>query len=92
MPAHSRQATPFEPQDLYLLRFVFAPVYPPGRALGDRTFGLVSIHVIIGLLWSLVLIAATQPLDGVVRREKVIQWMGRATGMVFILFAACLAL
>lgn len=57
-----------------------------------RTFGLVSIHVVIGLLWSTTLIAATQQLAGVLRREKVIQWMDRATGMIFVLFAVRLAL
>lgn len=55
------------------------------------TFGLVSIHVVISLIWALVLIGATQPLAGVLRREKVIQWMDRTTGLIFVLFAARLA-
>jgi threonine/homoserine/homoserine lactone efflux protein len=37
------------------------------------------------------LIGATQPLSGFLRREKVIQWMDRTTGMIFVLFAARLA-
>ncbi len=40
------------------------------------------------LLWSLILIGATQSLSGFLRREKVIQWMDRTTGMIFVLFAA----
>jgi len=47
--------------------------------------------VVIGLLWSIILIAATQPLAGILRREKVVAWMDRATGMLFVLFAARLA-
>jgi len=38
------------------------------------------------------LIGATQQLAGVLRREKVITWMDRTTGLVFVLFAARLAI
>ena len=71
----------------------FLPQFiPQGQPLVAWTFGLVSIHVVLGLLWSLALIAATQPLAGVLRRPQVITWMDRATGMIFVLFAARLAL
>ena len=71
----------------------FLPQFiPQGQPLVAWTFGLVGIHVVLGLLWSMVLIGATQSLAGVLRREKVIQWMDRATGPVFVLFAARLAL
>lgn len=71
----------------------FLPQFiPQGHSLIGWTFGLVSIHVVLGLLWALVLIGATQPLSGFLRREKVIQWMDRTTGMIFVLFAARLAL
>lgn len=71
----------------------FLPQFiPQGQPLVAWTFGLVSIHVALGLLWSMILIGATQSLAGVLRREKVIQWMDRATGLVFVLFAARLAL
>ncbi|MBH3434582.1 LysE family translocator [Pseudomonas citronellolis] len=71
----------------------FLPQFiPQGQPLVAWTFGLVGIHVAIGLLWSLALIGATRPLAGVLRREKVIRWMDRTTGMVFLLFAARLAL
>lgn len=70
----------------------FLPQFiPQGQPLVAWTFGLVSIHVVIGLLWSIVLIAATQPLAGILRREKVIRWMDRATGLLFVVFAARLA-
>ncbi|MGY2164652.1 LysE family translocator [Pseudomonas tolaasii] len=62
-----------------------------GQSLIAWTFGLVSIHVVLGLVWSLVLIGATQPLSGFLRRENVIQWMDRTTGLIFVLFAARLA-
>ncbi|MCU0092616.1 LysE family translocator [Pseudomonas koreensis] len=70
----------------------FLPQFiPQGQPLVPWTFGLVSIHVVLGLIWSLVLIGATQPLSGFLRREKVIRWMDRTTGMIFVLFAARLA-
>ncbi|MGE8362446.1 LysE family translocator [Pseudomonas sp.] len=70
----------------------FLPQFiPPTDSLIAWTFGLVSIHVVIGLVWSLALIGATQPLAGFLRREKVIKWMDRTTGLIFILFAARLA-
>lgn len=71
----------------------FLPQFiPQGQPLVAWTFGLVSIHVVLGLIWSTVLIGATQSLAGVLRREKVIQWMDRTTGLIFVLFAARLAL
>ena len=71
----------------------FLPQFiPQGQPLVAWTFGLVGIHVAIGLLWSLALIGATRPLAGVLRREKVVRWMDRTTGTVFLLFAARLAL
>lgn len=71
----------------------FLPQFiPQGQPLVLWTFGLVSIHVVLGLVWSLLLIGATRSLAGVLQREKVIQWMDRTTGMIFVLFAARLAL
>jgi threonine/homoserine/homoserine lactone efflux protein len=70
----------------------FLPQFiPQGQPLVAWTFGLVSIHVVIGLIWSTMLIGATQPLAGILRRGKVIKWMDRTTGMIFVLFAARLA-
>lgn len=71
----------------------FLPQFiPQGQPLVAWTFGLVSIHVVLGLLWAMLLIGATRPLAGLLRRDKVIQWMDRATGLIFVLFAARLAL
>ncbi|MCD9570447.1 LysE family translocator [Pseudomonas protegens] len=71
----------------------FLPQFiPQGQPLVLWTFGLVSIHVVLGLIWSLLLMGATRSLSGVLQREKVIQWMDRTTGMIFVLFAARLAL
>lgn len=70
----------------------FLPQFiPQGQPLVAWTFGLVSIHVVIGLIWSTMLIGATRPLAGILRREKVIKWMDRTTGLIFVLFAARLA-
>ncbi|AIG02054.1 lysine exporter protein LysE/YggA [Pseudomonas fluorescens] len=70
----------------------FLPQFiPQGHSLVAWTFGLVSIHVVLGLAWSLILIGATQPLADVLRRGKVITWMDRSTGLLFVLFAARLA-
>ncbi|AXM94541.1 LysE family translocator [Pseudomonas plecoglossicida] len=71
----------------------FLPQFiPQGQPLVAWTFGLVGIHVVLGLLWSMALIGATERLAGVLRREKVITWMDRTTGLVFVLFAARLVL
>ncbi len=70
----------------------FLPQFiPSAQPLVVWTFGLVSIHVAIGLLWSV--IYRRDPANGrCVAPEKVIKWMDRATGMAFVLFAARLAL
>lgn len=71
----------------------FLPQFiPVGQSPVIWTFALVGIHLVIGLIWSLVLIGATRPLAGVLRRGKVVSWMDRTTGMIFVLFAARLAL
>ncbi|MEX5351350.1 LysE family translocator [Pseudomonas juntendi] len=71
----------------------FLPQFiPHGQPLVAWTFGLVGIHVMLGLLWAIFLIAATQPLAAALRRGPVIKWMDRATGLVFVAFAARLAL
>ncbi|RAU33639.1 LysE family translocator [Pantoea sp. RIT413] len=56
------------------------------------TFILVGIHIVIGTSWSMALISATRPLATILRKEKVIRWMDRTTGAIFLAFAARLAL
>jgi threonine/homoserine/homoserine lactone efflux protein len=51
-------------------------------------FGLGAL---IAVSESSMLIGATQPMAGILRREKVIEWMDRTTGRVFVLFATRLA-
>ncbi|MCS3471220.1 threonine/homoserine/homoserine lactone efflux protein [Pseudomonas sp. JUb42] len=71
----------------------FLPQFiPEGQPLIAWTFGLVGIHVLLSLIWSAVLIGATRPLAEILRREQVIRWMDRTTGVIFLLFAARLAL
>ncbi|MDR0219243.1 MAG: LysE family translocator [Enterobacteriaceae bacterium] len=71
----------------------FLPQFiPQGHSPVIWTFGLVSIHVMLGTIWSLTLIFATRPLSPLLRRGNVIKWMNRATGGLFLFFAFKLAL
>ncbi|BAN48085.1 LysE family translocator [Metapseudomonas resinovorans] len=71
----------------------FLPQFiPQTQSLVAWTFGLVGIHVALSLIWSLALIGSTRALGDVLRREPVIKWLDRTTGMIFVLFAARLAL
>lgn len=71
----------------------FLPQFiPAGHSPLVWTFLLVSIHVLIGTLWSLTLILATRYASGLFRIPAVVKWMDRTTGGVFMLFAAKLAL
>jgi threonine/homoserine/homoserine lactone efflux protein len=70
----------------------FLPQFiPTGSPLVAWTFGLVGIHIALGVLWAGALILATRPLGEALRRPAVVRWMDRATGAVFLLFAARLA-
>lgn len=55
------------------------------------TMGLVMIHVLIGLIWSIFLIAAMQSISAYLKQPKFIRYMDRITGSIFILFALKLA-
>ena len=56
------------------------------------TLSLVMIHVVIGLIWSIFLIAAMQSISAYLKQPKFIRYMDRVTGSIFILFALKLAL
>jgi threonine/homoserine/homoserine lactone efflux protein len=56
------------------------------------TMSLVMIHVVIGLIWSIFLIAAMQSISAYLKQPKFIRYMDRVTGSIFILFALKLAL
>ncbi|MDP3745678.1 MAG: LysE family translocator [Phenylobacterium sp.] len=53
---------------------------------------LTAIHVLLGVIWLGLLIAATQPLARALRQAAVVRWLDRVTGGVFIAFGLKLAL
>lgn len=71
----------------------FLPQFlPQGVAAGPFIFGLAVLHGVMGLIWFAVLIAATRPIAGVLRRAAVVRWLDRVTGGVFLAFGVRLAL
>lgn len=70
----------------------FLPQFiPAGHSPLIWTFILVSIHVLIGTLWSVTLIMSTHFASGILKKSRVIRAMDRATGGLFLGFAARLA-
>jgi threonine/homoserine/homoserine lactone efflux protein len=71
----------------------FLPQFiPAGTDVAAMTLLLAAIHALLGLIWFGLLILATQPITGALRKPKVVQALDRVTGGVFILFGARLAL
>ncbi len=71
----------------------FLPQFlPEGVQAGPFIFLLAVIHVVLGSLWSAVLIAGTRPIAGLLQRATVVRWLDRATGGVFLAFGVRLAL
>jgi threonine/homoserine/homoserine lactone efflux protein len=71
----------------------FLPQFvPTGVPVPGYTFMLAMIHVVLGAIWCMALILASQPLVWALRRPKVIKTLDRLTGCVFIGFGAKLAL
>lgn len=71
----------------------FLPQFiPAGASVALWSSGMAFTHVIIGTLWSGVLIASTQYFADKLRQPLVMKVMDRLTGCVFIGFAARLAL
>jgi threonine/homoserine/homoserine lactone efflux protein len=71
----------------------FLPQFiPTGHSPVIWTFLLVSIHVVLGTLWSLTLIMATGYTSELFKIPAIVKWMDRVTGGVFMLFAAKLVL
>jgi len=71
----------------------FLPQFvPSGANVPAMTLLLASIHALLGLAWFACLVAATRPLARALERPRVIRALDRATGAVFLLFAARLAL
>ncbi|MBI1446797.1 LysE family translocator [Acinetobacter sp. AC1-2] len=71
----------------------FLPQFiPPQASAVTWVMGLVMIHVVIGMLWSTLLILAMQPLSRYLKQPKFVKYMDRITGSIFVLFALKLAL
>jgi len=71
----------------------FLPQFIPAQASAITwVMGLVMIHVVIGVLWSSLLIMAMQPISRYLKQPKFVKYMDRNTGSIFVLFALKLAL
>jgi len=71
----------------------FLPQFvPAGVVAGPWMLLLAALHVVFGLIWFAVLIAATLPLSRILRRPAVVRWIDRIAGGVLIGFGAKLAL
>ena len=71
----------------------FLPQFiPAGVSVALFSFFLAAVHVLLGMVWFGVLIAATVPMGRLLRRPRVVKAMDRVTGGVFIAFGAKLAL
>jgi threonine/homoserine/homoserine lactone efflux protein len=71
----------------------FLPQFiPAGSDVAAWTLLLAAIHSALGLLWFVALVAATRPLAAALKAPRVIRRLDRATGAVFLAFAARLAL
>ncbi|KGT95117.1 lysine transporter LysE [Erwinia typographi] len=70
----------------------FLPQFiPTGHSPLIWTFLLVAIHVVMGTLWSLILIMTTGYASAWLKNNSVIKWMDIATGGLFVFFAVKLA-
>lgn len=71
----------------------FLPQFIPAEgSVALWSVGLAAVHVLVGTIWSGVLIASTRYFAEQLRRPSVMKMMDRLTGCVFIGFAAKLAL
>ena len=71
----------------------FLPQFMP-EGVDPARFGLLltAIHVVEGLAWFALLIAATVPIAGLLRLPPVVRWLDRITGGVFVAFGLRLGL
>lgn len=70
----------------------FLPQFvPPGVAVGPFIVLLGAIHVALSFVWFALLIGATRPLSGFLKRTVVVQTLDRLTGALFMAFGLGLA-
>lgn len=71
----------------------FLPQFvPAGVPAAPWMFGLAALHAAMGVAWFAVLVGATAPLSGLLKRAGVVAWLDRVTGGVLIGFGVKLAL
>lgn len=71
----------------------FLPQFiPAGVDVATFSFLLASIHVLMGLVWLGLLVAATIPMGRFLRRSAVVRTTDRLTGGIFVAFGIKLAL
>lgn len=71
----------------------FLPQFvPAGVSVAGFSLLLAGLHVMMGLLWSALLIAATVSMARVLTRPRIIAGLDRLTGVVFVGFGVRLAL
>ena len=71
----------------------FLPQFlPQGVSAAPFMLLLTIIHVLLGVVWLGLLIAATRPIAAALKRPAVVRWLDRATGAVFLGFGVKLAL
>jgi threonine/homoserine/homoserine lactone efflux protein len=70
----------------------FLPQFlPVGVDPGRFMVLLAVLHALMGAAWFAVLIGATRPVTGMLRRAPVVRWMDRVTGGLFLGFGVRLA-
>ncbi|WP_210528596.1 LysE family translocator [Rubellimicrobium arenae] len=71
----------------------FVPQFiPAGANVPGMTVLLTAIHAGLSVIWFALLILATRPIGRLLRQGAVVAWLDRVTGVIFIVFAARLAL
>jgi threonine/homoserine/homoserine lactone efflux protein len=71
----------------------FLPQFIPfGSDVAVSTVLLAAIHALLGMLWFVVIVAATRPLARLLEGQGVIAWLDRVTGGLFVAFGLRLAM
>ena len=71
----------------------FLPQFvPAGAPVAAYTFFLAGVHVLLAFIWFALLIAATVPLAGFLRRPGAVPMLDRLTGGLFVAFGLRLAI